>query len=114
MASVLVLSALVALVGCSSSSKTATTTSSSSSSSSSTSSSSSASSSTSSSSAASSATLATAANKSGQQMLVDAKGMTVYLYEPNGTSTTSMVPDGIKANWPAVTASGEPTAGTGL
>jgi predicted lipoprotein with Yx(FWY)xxD motif len=39
--------------------------------------------------------------------------MTVYLYDPDGTSTTSQVPVGIKANWPPVTAT-DATAGTGL
>lgn len=39
--------------------------------------------------------------------------MTVYLYDPDGTSTTSQVPAGIKANWPPVTAT-DTTVGTGL
>ena len=33
---------------------------------------------------------------------------------PDGTSSTSMVPAGIKANWPAVPANGALSAGTGL
>jgi predicted lipoprotein with Yx(FWY)xxD motif len=36
------------------------------------------------------------------------------LFIPDGPSTVSQVPAGIKANWPAVTVSGAPTAGTGL
>jgi predicted lipoprotein with Yx(FWY)xxD motif len=40
--------------------------------------------------------------------------MTVYLFMPDGTSKTSTVPAGIKANWPPVKASGTPTAGSGL
>jgi len=66
-------------------------------------------------SAASSTTIGVATNsKVGQQIVVDASGKTVYMYLPNGTSATSKVPSAIKANWPAVTATGTPTAGAGL
>ncbi len=50
----------------------------------------------------------------GQPILVNSAGMTVYLFVPDGTSTTSAVPEGIKANWPAVVADGTPVAGPGL
>jgi predicted lipoprotein with Yx(FWY)xxD motif len=52
--------------------------------------------------------------KIGQQILVNAAGNTVYMYVPDGTSTTSTVPAAIRSNWPAVTASGTPSAGSGL
>jgi predicted lipoprotein with Yx(FWY)xxD motif len=52
--------------------------------------------------------------KIGQQVLVNATGKTVYLFMPDGSSATSKVPAAIKANWPAVTASGVPSAGAGL
>lgn len=74
-----------------------------------------ASSTTSSAAATGTATLALATNaKIGQQILVNAAGHTVYMYVPDGTSTTSKVPAAIKANWPAVTATGTPTAASGL
>ena len=38
----------------------------------------------------------------------------MYLFMPDGTSTTSMVPTALKAAWPPVTASGTPTVGAGL
>jgi predicted lipoprotein with Yx(FWY)xxD motif len=61
------------------------------------------------------ASLAAADNATiGQEILVDSAGMTVYLFVPDGTSTTSAVPDGIKAAWPAVTVTGDPVAGPGL
>jgi predicted lipoprotein with Yx(FWY)xxD motif len=71
---------------------------------------------TSSSSAASSATtVALATNATiGQQILVDGQGKTVYLFIPDGTSTTSKVPDAIKSTWPAVTAAGTASPGAGL
>ena len=50
----------------------------------------------------------------GQQILVNSAGMTVYLFEPDGTATTSAVPDGIKANWPPVVADGTPVVGAGV
>ena len=39
--------------------------------------------------------------------------MTVYLYSPDGTNTTSQVSGGLKAAWPAVTATSA-TAGSGV
>jgi predicted lipoprotein with Yx(FWY)xxD motif len=61
------------------------------------------------------ASLAAADNATiGQEILVDSAGMTVYLFVPDGTATTSAVPDGLKAAWPAVVAEGEPVAGPGL
>jgi predicted lipoprotein with Yx(FWY)xxD motif len=61
------------------------------------------------------ASLASANNaKIGQPILVNGARMTVYLFMPDGTSKTSTVPAGIKANWPPVKASGTPTAGSGL
>ena len=47
----------------------------------------------------------------GQPILVNSAGMTIYLFVPDGTSTTSAVPEGIKANWPPVVADGTPVAG---
>lgn len=65
--------------------------------------------------AASQATIATADNATiGQKILVNSAGMTIYLFVPDGASTTSTVPDGIKANWPAVVADGTPVAGDGI
>jgi predicted lipoprotein with Yx(FWY)xxD motif len=65
--------------------------------------------------ASGSATVSAADNSTiGQQILVNSAGMTVYLFEPDGTATTSTVPAGIKANWPAVVADGTPVAGTGI
>jgi predicted lipoprotein with Yx(FWY)xxD motif len=59
--------------------------------------------------------LKTATNaKVGKQIVVDGSGMTVYMFTPDGTSKTSTVPAGIKANWPAVKATGAATAGAGL
>ena len=66
--------------------------------------------------AAANATVTEADNSTiGQKILVDSAGMTIYLFEPDGTSQTSTVPAGIKANWPAVVAtSGSAAAGPGL
>lgn len=50
----------------------------------------------------------------GQPVIVDASGRTVYLYLPDGTSTTSTVPAGLRANWPPVTVSTAAAAGAGL
>jgi predicted lipoprotein with Yx(FWY)xxD motif len=61
------------------------------------------------------ATLSVATNaKVGQSILVDGNGKTVYMYVPDGNSTTTKVPTSIKANWPAVTITGPPKAGTGV
>jgi len=38
-------------------------------------------------------------------IIVDASGKTVYLYKPDGTSTTSKVPAALKAAWPPLTTS---------
>ena len=65
--------------------------------------------------AAASATVGEADNATiGQKILVDSAGMTIYLFEPDGTSQTSTVPAAIKANWPAVVATGSAVAGPGL
>ena len=65
--------------------------------------------------ASGSATVSAADNATlGQQILVNSAGMTLYLFEPDGTATTSAVPAGIKANWPPVVADGTPVAGTGV
>jgi predicted lipoprotein with Yx(FWY)xxD motif len=63
--------------------------------------------------AASGSTLSVAKN-GGKDMLVDAAGKTVYLYVPDASNTTSQVPSGLKALWPAVTATGASTVGAGL
>jgi len=52
--------------------------------------------------------------KIGQTILVDGKGMTVYLYAPDGTSTSSTVPASIKSLWPAVPATTGATVGAGV
>jgi predicted lipoprotein with Yx(FWY)xxD motif len=66
--------------------------------------------------AAASATVGEADNATiKQKILVDSAGMTLYLFEPDGTSKTSTVPAGIKANWPAVVAApGTATGGPGI
>jgi predicted lipoprotein with Yx(FWY)xxD motif len=38
----------------------------------------------------------------------------VYLYAPDGASTTSTVSAGLKTAWPPVVATGSPTVGSGL
>jgi predicted lipoprotein with Yx(FWY)xxD motif len=48
------------------------------------------------------------------KIVVDASGKTVYLYMPDGSSTTSKVPAAIKAEWPPVSELGRPTVGLGL
>jgi predicted lipoprotein with Yx(FWY)xxD motif len=64
---------------------------------------------------AATATLAVVTNaKLGKQIIVAASGKTVYLYMPDGTSTTSKVPAALKAAWPPVTVSGGATAGAAL
>jgi predicted lipoprotein with Yx(FWY)xxD motif len=100
---------VLAIVACSNDSSTGT-----SSTSSSTSSSSSSSSSSSTASSSSAGALALAMNtKLGQAVIVDSAGMTLYLYEPDGTSTTSTVPAGIKSNWPPAIGDSA-TVGAGL
>ena len=118
-ACVLFLSAVLLTAACSSDSKSSSSSSKSSSSGTATSATSSssaaASSSASSGAAAGAATLATASNaKVGKSILVDSNGKTVYTYAPDGTDTTSKVTGGLRQAWPPVTATGSPTAGTGL
>jgi predicted lipoprotein with Yx(FWY)xxD motif len=52
--------------------------------------------------------------KIGQPILVDAHGMTLYLFVPDGTGTQTTVPPQFKPNWPQLTATGAPVGGTGL
>ncbi len=59
-------------------------------------------------------TLAVSANTKLGQILVDSTGKTVYLFVPDGSSTTSTVTAAVKPNWPAVTVTGAPVAGSGL
>ena len=40
--------------------------------------------------------------------------MTLYLFVPDGTGTQTTVPAQFKPNWPQLTATGAPVAGTGL
>lgn len=62
-----------------------------------------------------STTLAVATDKKlNKPIIVDGSGKAVYLYEPEGNSTTSQVPAGIKGNWPPVTASGSATVSADL
>jgi predicted lipoprotein with Yx(FWY)xxD motif len=66
--------------------------------------------------ASSASVLKTAMNsKLHQDIVVDHNGRTVYIYKPNGTSTTSKVPAALKAVWPAVTSTGTtPKVAAGL
>jgi len=51
----------------------------------------------------------------GKQIIVNSYGFTLYLFAPDGTSTTSKVPPGIiKQTWPPVAWSGVPSVGPGL
>jgi predicted lipoprotein with Yx(FWY)xxD motif len=111
-ASAALLLSLALAAACSSSSTPAATSTSSSSSATTTSTSAKASSS---SASAGAATVALATNATiGQQIVVDGQGKTVYLFVPDGTSTTSQVPAALKSTWPAVTPSGAASAGAGL
>ena len=111
---ILFLGAVLLTAACSSDSKTSASSTSSSSSTSTSSSSSSAATGSSSSAATGGTTLSTATNaKLGKAILVDSKGVTVYLYDPDGTNTTSQVSAGLKQAWPPVTAT-QATAGAGL
>ena len=50
-----------------------------------------------------------------QNIVVDDNGKTVYIYKPDGMSTTSKVPARLKAVWPAVTSKeSTPTVAAGL
>jgi predicted lipoprotein with Yx(FWY)xxD motif len=40
----------------------------------------------------------------GGQIIVSDAGISLYLYEPDGSNQTSQVPAGIRSNWPAVVA----------
>jgi predicted lipoprotein with Yx(FWY)xxD motif len=47
-------------------------------------------------------------------VLTDASGQTLYLYQPDGTSTTSKVPANLQAAWPPLVAPNDaPRAGSG-
>lgn len=62
-----------------------------------------------------SATLRVVTNvKLGKPIIVDAAGRTVYMYAPDGSSTTSKVPAALKTAWPPVVVSGTVIAGSGL
>jgi predicted lipoprotein with Yx(FWY)xxD motif len=112
---VAVLAFALTLAAACSSSSSPTATASTSSSSSSTASSAASTGASSTSSSAAGATLAVATNATlGKQIVVESTGRTVYLFLPDGSSTTSQVPQSIKANWPAVTAATAPTAGDGI
>jgi predicted lipoprotein with Yx(FWY)xxD motif len=50
----------------------------------------------------------------GQPILVDANGMTVYLYTIDGSNTTSSVNGGLRVAWPYVLWGGTPSVGPGL
>jgi predicted lipoprotein with Yx(FWY)xxD motif len=61
------------------------------------------------------ATLRAATNvKLAKQIIVDAAGRTVYLYVPDGSSTTSHVPAALAQAWPPVLVSGAVIVGAGL
>ena len=64
---------------------------------------------------AANATIRAAANsKLARQIIVDAAGLTVYMYVPDGSSTTSKVPAALAQAWPPVLVSGTVIAGAGL
>jgi predicted lipoprotein with Yx(FWY)xxD motif len=50
----------------------------------------------------------------GQPILVDANGMTVYLYTIDGANTTSSVNGALRVAWPYVVWGGTPSVGPGL
>jgi predicted lipoprotein with Yx(FWY)xxD motif len=60
-----------------------------------------------------SATIGVAGNGNLGKILVDSKGMTVYLFQKD-TGPTSTCSGACAANWPPVTTTGKPTAGNGL
>jgi predicted lipoprotein with Yx(FWY)xxD motif len=47
------------------------------------------------------------------KILVDSKGMTLYMFDPDAAGTPTCY-DACAATWPALLADGTPTAGTGL
>jgi predicted lipoprotein with Yx(FWY)xxD motif len=53
-------------------------------------------------------------SKLGKQIIVDSAGRTVYMYVPDGASTTSKVPVALAALWPPVVVSGAVIAGSGV
>jgi predicted lipoprotein with Yx(FWY)xxD motif len=53
-------------------------------------------------------------SKLGKQIIVNSAGRTVYMYVPDGSSTTSKVPAALAALWPPVVVSGAVIAGPGL
>ena len=53
------------------------------------------------------------ANSSLGKILVDSKGMTLYMFDPDAAGTPTCY-DACATNWPALLADGTPTAGTGL
>ncbi len=59
------------------------------------------------------ATVNVTANSKYGSILTDAKGMTLYLFTKD-TSTTSTCTDGCATIWPALLTSGSPAAGTGV
>ena len=50
----------------------------------------------------------------GQPILVDAYGMTVYMFVPDGSGTTSHVTGALRTSWPYVTWGGALSVGSGL
>jgi predicted lipoprotein with Yx(FWY)xxD motif len=52
--------------------------------------------------------------KLAKPILVDKTGRTIYLFVPDGNSTASKVPNEFRPNWPPVTATSMPIAGSGV
>jgi predicted lipoprotein with Yx(FWY)xxD motif len=50
----------------------------------------------------------------GEPILVDSRGMTVYMFVPDGAATTSHVTGPLRTAWPYVTWAGTVTVGAGL
>jgi len=50
----------------------------------------------------------------GQPILVNSYGMTVYMFTPDGSGTTSHVTGALRASWPYVTWGGALSVGSGL
>jgi predicted lipoprotein with Yx(FWY)xxD motif len=48
------------------------------------------------------------------KILVDGKGMTLYIFTPDGTGGKSVCTDKCLASWPALASDAAPTLGTGL
>ncbi len=64
-------------------------------------------------SAAAGGTTVAVADSSLGKILVDAKGMTLYMFTPDEAGTPTCYDD-CATNWPALLADGAPTAGTGI